>query len=461
MPKEKIHINIVVIGHVDSGKSTTTGHMIYQCGGIDKRTIEKFEKEAQEMGKGSFKYAWVLDKLKAERERGITIDIALWKFETPKFYVTIIDAPGHRDFIKNMITGTSQADCGVLIIAAGTGEFEAGISKNGQTREHALLAYTLGVKQLIVGVNKMDSTEPPYSQARFEEITKEVSNFIKKVGYNPAAVAFVPISGWHGDNMLNTSANMSWYKGWEITRKEGNAKGTTLLEALDAIIPPQRPTDKPLRLPLQDVYKIGGIGTVPVGRVETGIIKPGMVITFAPNQLTTEVKSVEMHHEALTEAVPGDNVGFNVKNVSVKDIKRGYVASDSKNKPAFAAKDFTAQVIVLNHPGQICNGYSPVLDCHTAHIACKFNEIKEKVDRRTGKAVETNPKSIKSGDAAIVELIPSKPMCVEAFSDFPPLGRFAVRDMRQTVAVGVIKSTTAKEISGTTTKAAQKAQKKK
>jgi elongation factor 1-alpha len=461
MPKEKIHINIVVIGHVDSGKSTTTGHMIYQCGGIDKRTIEKFEKEAQEMGKGSFKYAWVLDKLKAERERGITIDIALWKFETPKFYVTIIDAPGHRDFIKNMITGTSQADCGVLIIAAGTGEFEAGISKNGQTREHALLAYTLGVKQLIVGVNKMDSTEPPYSQARFEEITKEVSNFIKKVGYNPAAVAFVPISGWHGDNMLNTSANMSWYKGWEITRKEGNAKGTTLLEALDAIIPPARPTDKPLRLPLQDVYKIGGIGTVPVGRVETGIIKPGMVITFAPNQLTTEVKSVEMHHEALSEAVPGDNVGFNVKNVSVKDIKRGYVASDSKNKPAFAAKDFTAQVIVLNHPGQICNGYSPVLDCHTAHIACKFNEIKEKVDRRTGKAVETNPKSIKSGDAAIVELIPSKPMCVEAFSDFPPLGRFAVRDMRQTVAVGVIKSTTAKEISGTTTKAAQKAQKKK
>jgi len=461
MGKEKTHINIVVIGHVDSGKSTTTGHLIYQCGGIDKRTIEKFEKESQESGKGSFKYAWVLDKLKAERERGITIDIALWKFETPKYYVTIIDAPGHRDFIKNMITGTSQADCGVLIIAAGTGEFEAGISKNGQTREHALLAYTLGVKQLIVGVNKMDSTEPAYSGARFDEIIKEVQNFIKKVGYNPAAVPFVPISGWHGDNMLEPSTNMSWYKGWEITRKEGNAKGTTLLEALDAIIPPQRPTDKPLRLPLQDVYKIGGIGTVPVGRVETGIIKPGMVITFAPNNLTTEVKSVEMHHESLPEAVPGDNVGFNVKNVSVKDIKRGYVASDSKNNPAGAAQNFTAQVIVLNHPGQICNGYSPVLDCHTAHIACKFQEIQEKVDRRTGKATETNPKSIKSGDAAIVQLIPSKPMCVEAFSDFPPLGRFAVRDMRQTVAVGVIKKVEKKEISGTTTKAAQKAQKKK
>jgi elongation factor 1-alpha len=254
---------------------------------------------------------------------------------------------------------------------------------------------------------------------------------------------------------------MSWYKGWKVERKEGNASGMTLLEALDAVIPPTRPTDKPLRLPLQDVYKIGGIGTVPVGRVETGIIKPGMVVTFAPNQLTTEVKSVEMHHESLPEAVPGDNVGFNIKNVSVKDIKRGYVASDSKNKPATGVADFTAQVIVLNHPGQVSNGYSPVLDCHTAHIACKFAEIKEKVDRRTGKSTENNPKFIKSGDAAIVLLTPSKPMCVEPFTDYPPLGRFAVRDMRQTVAVGVIKATTPKVGEGSKTKAAQKADKKK
>merc|ERR1712134_144299 len=327
-------------------------------------------------------------------------------------------------------------------------------------REHALLAYTLGVKQLIVAVNKMDSTEPPYSQARFEEIQKEVSGFIKKVGYNPAAVAFVPISGWHGDNMIEASTNMAWYKGWNVERKEGKANGMTLLEALDAVIPPTRPTDKPLRLPLQDVYKIGGIGTVPVGRVETGIIKPGMVVTFAPGQLSTEVKSVEMHHEQMTEAVPGDNVGFNVKNVSVKDIKRGNVASDSKRSPAPGVADFTAQVIVLNHPGQVSNGYSPVLDCHTAHIACKFAEIKQKVDRRTGKATEENPKFIKSGAAAIVRLIPSKPMCVEAFSEYPPLGRFAVRDMRQTVAVGVIKSTTPKDVAGKESKSAQKANKK-
>merc|ERR1739845_256124 len=287
------------------------------------------------------------------------------------------------------------------------------------------------------------------------------SGFIKKVGYNPAAVAFVPISGWHGDNMLQTSKNMDWYKGWAVERKEGKANGTTLLEALDSIIPPTRPTDKPLRLPLQDVYKIGGIGTVPVGRVETGIIKPGMVVTFAPSQLSTEVKSVEMHHESLSQAEPGDNVGFNVKNVSVKDIKRGNVASDSKNDPAQGAKNFTAQVIVLNHPGEIGNGYSPVLDCHTAHIACKFTELIEKIDRRSGKKIEYFPKKVKSGDAAIVRMKPSKPMCVEAFSAYPPLGRFAVRDMRQTVAVGVIKAVEKSDGSGgKTTKSAQKAGKK-
>jgi len=459
MAKEKVHINIVVIGHVDSGKSTSTGHMIYKCGGIDKRTIEKFEKEAQEMGKGSFKYAWVLDKLKAERERGITIDIALWKFETEKFYITIIDAPGHRDFIKNMITGTSQADCAVLIIAAGTGEFEAGISKNGQTREHALLAFTLGVKQMIVGVNKMDSTEPPYSEERFNNIAKEVQGYLKKVGYNPKAVAMVPISGWHGDNMIEPSEKMEWYKGWTVERKEGNANGKTLFQAMDSILPPKRPDDKPLRLPLQDVYKIGGIGTVPVGRVETGILKPNMIVTFAPKGLSTEVKSVEMHHEALTEAKPGCNVGFNVKNVSVKELKRGYVCGDTKNDPPKGAQEFNAQVIVLNHPGQIHAGYSPVLDCHTAHIACKFAKLNEKIDRRSGKTVESEPKFVKSGDACLVDMVPSKPMVVEAFSEYAPLGRFAVRDMKQTVAVGVIKKVTKKELDTKMTKSAQKATK--
>merc|ERR1719450_729191 len=294
----------------------------------------------------------------------------------------------------------------------------------------------------------MDDPSVNYDKGRYDEITNELKQYLKKVGYNPAKIQFIPISGWHGDNMIEKSDNMKWYT------------GPCLLDALDEIPLPQRPTDKPLRLPLQDVYKIGGIGTVPVGRVETGIIKAGMVVTFAPAGVTTEVKSVEMHHEQLTEGVPGDNVGFNVKNVSVKEIRRGNVCGDSKNDPPKGCDSFNAQVIVLNHPGQISAGYSPVLDCHTAHIACKFDTLIEKIDRRTGKKLEDEPKFIKSGDAAIVKMVPTKPMCVEAFTDYPPLGRFAVRDMRQTVAVGVIKSVEKSDKAGKVTKAAQKAAKK-
>jgi len=262
--------------------------------------------------------------------------------------------------------------------------------------------------------------------------------------------------------MVEASANMGWHKGWEVKRKKGGkeevVKGVTLMEALDAIEPPSRPTDKPLRLPLQDVYKIGGIGTVPVGRVETGILKPGMIVTFAPQNLTTEVKSVEMHHEALPEALPGDNVGFNIKNVSVKEIRRGNVCGDSKNDPPKETDNFMAQVIIMNHPGEIHAGYSPVLDCHTCHIACKFSELLKKIDRRSGKEIEDAPKMLKSGEAGFVLMNPSKPMCVETFADYPPLGRFAVRDMKQTVAVGVVKEVTKKVAdAGKTTKAAQKA----
>jgi len=436
MGKEKKHVNLVVIGHVDAGKSTTTGHLIYKCGGIDKRVIDQFEKEAAELGKASFKYAWVLDKLKSERERGITIDIALWKFETKKFYFTIIDAPGHRDFIKNMITGTSQADVAILMIASKQGEFEAGWGAEGSTKEHMTLANTLGVKKLIVCLNKMDGCG--YSKDRFDEVVSNVKDWLKKKNMYKKA-KFIPISGLQGDNLIEKSTNMDWYFG-----APKKYTGKTLLEVLDTIKPPKRPTDKALRLPLQDVYKIQGIGTVPVGRVETGILKPGMNIMFAPTGLSAECKSVEMHHEQMPQAVPGDNVGFNIKGLSVKQIARGNVASDAKKSPAQPVRRFLAQVIVLKHK-QIKSGYTPVLDCHTAHIACKFNTVLSKLDARTGKVAAILPSAVKTGDAAMVALTPTKPMCLEAYTDFAPLGRFAVRDMRHTVAVGIVKKTQFKE----------------
>ncbi|KAJ1194137.1 hypothetical protein NDU88_003432 [Pleurodeles waltl] len=436
----KPHLNVVIIGHVDSGKSTTTGHMIYKCGGLEPRVLEKVEAAANQIGKGSFKFAWILDKLKAERERGITIDVSLWKFQTQKFTITIIDAPGHRDFIKNMLTGTSQADAAVLVVSAATGEFEAGVSRKGQTREHALLAYTLGVKQLIVCVNKMDMTDPPYSQKRYDEVVRNVVMYLKKIGYNPGEIPFVPVSGWNGENITSPSKTMAWFKEWKTKRKEGSAKGCTLLEAMDALLPPIRQSNKPLRLPLQDVYKIGGIGTVPVGKVETGTLKPGMTITFAPSNFTAEVKSIEMHHEPLQMALPGFNIGFNVKNIAVKNLRRGNVVGNSKADPPTGSSSFSAQVIILNHPGFIKTGYSPVIDCHTAHVTCKFAEFEEKIDRRSGKKLEDHPVQLKSGDAAVVKLVPHKPICVERFYDYPPLGRFAARDLKQTVAVGVIKA---------------------
>jgi elongation factor 1-alpha len=282
---------------------------------------------------------------------------------------------------------------------------------------------------MIVCCNKIDEQTVNYSEERYNEIKKEVSEFIKKIGYKPENVPFIPISGWNGDNLIEKSSNTPWYK------------GSTLLQALDQLEPPKRPTEKPLRLPLQDVYKIGGIGTVPVGRVETGILKPGMNVCFAPSGIKSEVKSVERHHENIPEAIPGDNVGFNVRNVAVKDLKRGYVCGSVNNDPPKEVESFLAQIIILNHPGQIENGYTPVLDCHTAHIACKFEEIQAKIERRNGTITEKEPKSIKNGDSALVIMKPTKPMSCEAFTDYPPLGRFAVRDMKQTVAVGVIKST--------------------
>jgi len=421
---EKPHLNLVFIGHVDHGKSTTVGRLLLDTGHIEPHVIEKYKKEAEQKGKATFEFAWVMDGLKEERERGLTIDVAHKRFNTQKFYFTIIDAPGHRDFVKNMITGTSQADAAVIVCSAIEGP-------QAQTKEHIFLARTLGVTQIVIDINKMDAVG--YQQSKFDDAKKAVSELLKTVGFKPDDIPFIPCSGYKGDNVAKPSTNMPWYK------------GQTLLQALDNLKEPSKATDKPLRLPVQDVYTITGVGTVPVGRVETGILRPETKIIFMPANKVGEVKSIEMHHETLTQAVPGDNVGFNVRGIAKTDIKRGDVAGPVDNPPT-VAKTFTAQIMVLNHPSVITVGYTPVFHCHTAQVACTFTELLKKLDPRTGTVKEENPQFLKTGDAAIVKITPTKPLVIEKAKDFPQLGRFAIRDMGQTVAAGMVQDVEKKEM---------------
>lgn len=415
---KKEHLNIVFIGHVDSGKSTTVGRVLYETGAISEQVLNKLKEEAIKVGKATFEFAFVMDELKEERERGVTIDISHREFETQKYYFTIIDAPGHRDFVKNMITGTSQADAAVLVVSV-----KDGIQP--QTREHAFLAKVLGLNQLIVNLNKMDAVG--YKQEEYNKVKGEVEKLLTGIGYKTAGVQFVPCSGYVGDNVTKKSPNMAWYT------------GPSLIEVLDALTVPPKPTDKPLRLPIQDVLTVTGHGTVPVGRIETGKLKPGDQLVFMPSGAKGEVKKIEMHHKELPEGFPGDNVGFNIKGVEKKDIKRGDVAGPVSAPPTVAA-EFTAQVVVLNHPTAIAAGYTPVFHICTAQFAGQIVEIVEKKDPKTGQTLQQKPDFIKTGDVAIVKIKPMKPVVVEKFQEFPPLGRLAIRDMGQTVAAGVVLS---------------------
>lgn len=405
MAKEKEHMNLAFIGHVDHGKSTLVGHLLLQAGAIAE----------QQLADGEDKFRFVMDRLSEERERGVTIDLAHAKFETDKYEFTIVDCPGHRDFVKNMITGASQADAAVLVVAVDDGVMP-------QTKEHVFLSRTLGINQLIVAINKMDLVN--YDEEKFNALKDEVSALIKTVGYKPSEVEFIPLSAFKGDNITSKSENTPWYK------------GKTLVEALDDLEAPEKPVDLPLRIPIQDVYSITGVGTVPVGRVETGVLKKGENVIFEPAGVSGEVKSIEMHHEMIDQAEPGDNIGFNVRGVGKNDIRRGDVAGHLDNPPK-VAKEFTAQIVVLQHPGVITVGYTPVFHCHTAQVACTFLELVQKMNPATGQVEEENPDFLKTGNAAVVKVKPTKPLVIEKIKDIPHMGRFAIRDMGQTVAAGM------------------------
>ena len=423
--KSKPHLNIVFIGHVDHGKSTTVGRLLLDSGHIEQHVIDKNEKMASDAGKAGFGLAYVMDGLKEERARGITIDVAHKEFFTPNYYYTVIDAPGHRDFVKNMITGASQADAAVLLCAANDGV-------NAQTKEHAFLARVLGVKQLIVHVNKMDISGVDWSEDKYKAACNEVNQLLKMAGFKPDDVPKIPASSLNGDNVFNKSENCPWWSGNEFNGK----KVTTLFEAIDAVQLPDKPIDKPLRLPIQDVYKISGIGTVPVGKIETGTLNAGKTVTFNPSQKSAEVKSIEMHHTMVDKAEPGDNVGFNVRGLAATDIRRGDVAGYTDNEPSFVRHDetFVGQIQLMDIPKAVSVGYSPVFHAHTAQVAVRFQELLEKTNKN-GK--EANPSFLKTGDACLIRFQPTKPMAIEEMSVFPELSRFAIRDMGKTVAAGV------------------------
>lgn len=424
MAVDKPHMNLAVVGHIDHGKSTTVGRLLFETGTVPPHIIETYRKEAETKGKGSFEFAWVMDSLKEERERGITIDIAHKRFDTDKYYFTVVDCPGHRDFVKNMITGASQADAALLVVAAPDGVME-------QTKEHVFLARTLGINQLIIGINKMDVVK--YDEKRYEEVKEQLSQLIKIVGYKPENTSFIPMSAFVGDNIAKLSENTPWYK------------GPTVLDALNALVEPEKPTELPLRLPIQDVYSISGIGTVPVGRVETGVMKKGMKVSFMPSNKSGEVKTIEMHHEEIPQAVPGDNVGFNVRGIGKGDIRRGDVCGPI-DAPPTVADEFVAQIVVLHHPSALTVGYTPVFHSHTAQIACTFIELQKKLDPRTGQVKEENPTFLKTGDAAIVKIKPTRPLVIENVKEIPQLGRFAVRDMGSTIAAGMCINITPKQM---------------
>ena len=427
---EKEHLNMIVTGHIDNGKSTTMGHFLMDLGVVDERTIAAHAKESEETGKGdTFKYAWVMDNIKDERARGITIDLAFKKFETPKYFFTLIDAPGHRDFVKNMITGASEADCAILVLSAKEGETDTAVAPGGQAREHAFLLKTLGVSQIILAINKMDDSK--FSEDAYKAAKEKGEKLVKSVGYKIENVPAIPISGWTGDNLVKKSENMPWYS------------GKTLLESFDDFKVPEKPTGKPLRLPIQDVYSITGVGTVPVGRVETGTMKPNDKIIVMPSGAVGEIKSIETHHQEMPSATAGDNIGFNLRGIEKKDIKRGDVLGTPDNPPC-VAKEFRAQIIVINHPTAIAPGYTPVMHCHTAQVAATISAFESKINPATGAAEEENPKFLKVGDSAIVRIRPVRPTCIETFQEFPEMGRFALRDMGSTIAAGIVKEITEK-----------------
>jgi len=419
MAKEKPNMNVVFVGHVDAGKSTCVGRLMFDSGAVSEQEMTKLKAEAEKHGKAGFEFAYVMDSIKEERERGVTIDLSYKKIMTQKYQITIIDAPGHRDFVKNMITGASQADAAFLVVAAPTGV-------EPQTTEHLWLLRTAGVKNVVVAINKMDAVE--YKEDRYNKVKEEVGALLKGVGINPETTPFIACSGLKGDNIVKKSENMAWYK------------GPTIIEQMDVFPEPKQPTDLAMRMPVQDVYEITGIGTVPVGKITSGIMKIGQKVLVLPGRtgkgIEGEVRTIEMHHETINQADAGDNVGINIRGVGKKDIARGDVICDAA-KPMSVVEEFIATITVINHPTVLAKGYTPVFHVHTAQVPCQITEIIQKIDPKTGEASGDAPDFLKNGESAKVRIRPQGNLVIETAAENPSMARFSIRDAGATVAAGV------------------------
>jgi len=460
------------VGHVDAGKSTTTGRLLFELGGMSDRDLEKLKKEAQELGKESFLFAFFMDRGKDERARGVTIQCCTREFFTDSYHYTIIDAPGHRDFIKNMISGAAQADVALLMVPSNKGGFETSIAKGnhkkgevqGQTRQHARLCHLLGIEQVICGINKMDDKSVNWSEDRYKEIKGEVDKMLTKIGYKTKKIPFIPMSGFHGDNLNEPSKNMPWYKGFEVKVKKEKVKGHTLVDALEKVVkPPKRNDKKAFRMPVSGVYKIKGVGDVVTGRVEQGKITPGVNVRFYPTGCTGNIFSIEMHHKTVEMAHCGDNVGLNVKKLPKENMPHtgDVMAIDDVKEdpnPPRACKEFTALVFVQDHPGklscgkmekdkksgeQVCKGgFTPSIHIRTAKAPCQMTAINWKMGKSTSNAKVEGVPYIEAGDQAEVTFQPKMPIVVQPFDECKPLGRIAAMDSNSLIMLGKVTKVT-------------------
>ncbi|XP_045529905.1 protein HBS1 [Pieris brassicae] len=423
---DKEHLYIVVIGHVDAGKSTLMGHLLCELGEVSQRTLHKYEQESKKIGKQSFMYAWVLDETGEERVRGITMDVGKAQFETKTKKVIILDAPGHADFIPNMITGAGQADVALLVVDATRGEFESGFELGGQTREHALLVRSLGVSQLAVAVNKLDTTN--WSQERFNVIVKKLKLFLKQAGYKDSDVTFVPCSGLTGDNLVkpsNEAELLNWYT------------GPTLLDVIDKFNVPERPVSKPMRMSINDVYKGTGSGFCVAGRIENGIVNKGDKVLVCPSKEMAEVRNMAINELSTNIAFAGDQVAITLAGVEMQNVSIGYILCDSVYQVPVTSR-FEARLVVFNVKVPITKGY-PVLLHHQSLIeSAHIRKLKALLNKSTGEMIKKKPRCLGNNSVAVVDIEVCRPICIERYKDVKELGRVMLRVAGVTIAAGLV-----------------------